>query len=306
MKITRLFPTLLISGLAVTTCLNAAVEINFTLALDTATDSGATYNNYAKAGATTTTNYVIGFEIDITSVDGNAVDLAPVAAFCSEIAEPIGTGGHTFNLSSLSRLAAGTAQATGTASSNIPSGGIGALRAARLAYLFDEYYTSSVLFEWAKTAETPLGGPQTEVNPNIHAFQLAVWELTHDDDLNLTTGDMSLAAQTSNQTDIDPATGEVFVDETLTLRANARTLADQWITDVASQSISSSYESTKFTFYALTNIGSQDVILALDRSSLNEEEFVNNVPESSMSALLAGVLALGFVGTRRRLRSALV
>ncbi len=55
--------------------------------------------------------------------------------------------------------------------SPIPGSGMGAARADRLAEFFGRYYS-----------------PQFTTNNDAAAFQVAVWEITHDDGLNLTDG----------------------------------------------------------------------------------------------------------------------
>jgi hypothetical protein len=256
------------------------IVIEFDLTLDLNVDGGTTYTNYTQGEDTQSTdNYVIGFQIEITTVDDIAQDLAPVAAFCSEIAESITAESHSFELSAISSLAGSTAGNSGTASSNIPSGGIGDLRAARLAYLFDQFYISDKLEKWT----------QTEDNPNVHAFQLAVWEITHDDDLDLSTGAISLGTQSSGRD--------------RTTRENARTLAASWVDQVKDANITTDYESSTFSFWALTNNGSQDVILALEKDTTAEIELSELIPEKSTYALFLGVGALSMTIVTRKSRS---
>ncbi|TVP78456.1 MAG: hypothetical protein EA353_08290 [Puniceicoccaceae bacterium] len=261
---------------------NAAVSVDFTLALNNNHDSGLSYTSLKQAGDGTSDAFVVGFQIEITGINGEAVDIAPVAAFCAELAEPIAATSYTFKLGSLRTLSAGTAGQPETASSNIPSGGIGALRAARLAYLFDEFYISDVLTVWE----------MTDANPSLHAFQLAVWEITHDDGLSLfdTNSEIWLPEQTGGSLP--------------TRRENARQLAQQYLDSVAqaeaSGIITSGYQSDKFDFYALTSTtgndengaGFQDVILAVDKNIA--------IPEPGAAALLAGFSALIALVTRRR------
>jgi hypothetical protein len=263
--------------LALSSCFSSlhAIVVDFTLSLNTIVDSGLTYNNYQKAEAPSTSSFVIGFEVEVTAIDGQTVNLNPVAVFCSEIQEPISATSHSFTLDSLSGLAAGQAGATGTASSNIPSGGIGGLRAARLSYLFDNYYISEQLSAWT----------MTDMSPNLHAFQLAVWELTHDDDLDLYSGEVSLGVQTDGSN--------------LTRRENARGLANDWVESVDAAGITAGYTSDKFSFWALTDIGSQDLILALEKDTSTESDFTGAIPEPSVSVLFAGCFAINLVFMRR-------
>jgi hypothetical protein len=257
------------------------ILIDFDLTLNLDVDQGLTYTNFTQAEDTdATSNFVIGFEIEITAVDGITQSLAPVAAFCSEIAESISLGSYSFTLSPLSSLAGSTAGNSRTASSSIPSGGIGDLRAARLAYLFDQFYISDVLTEWT----------QTEENPTIHAFQLAVWEITHDDGLDISSGEIALGVQTSGSD--------------TTTRENAIILATSWVNAVAAANITSDYESSTFSFWSLTDDGSQYVILALEKNSTTETEFTEIVPEQSEYALFLGLGALSVCwGTQRTRKS---
>jgi hypothetical protein len=255
--------------------LRGAVVVDFSLSLETSVDGGLNYTDFTKAGAGTSDSFVIGFQVEITSVDGNAVNIGPIATFCSEIEESISAESYSFDLEDLSGLAAGRAGDTSTASSNIPSGGIGDLRAAQLAYLFDQYYISDEIGAWT----------MTDAEPNLHAFQLAVWEISHDDGLDLTSGEVFLGTQTGGS---NP-----------TRRANAVTLATTWLDNVDAAGITASYESSKFEFWSLVStegntdgFGFQDIVLALEKDSTEETEFSGNIPEPRMSALLAGIFVL--------------
>lgn len=290
MKFSSLFGSKVCRMITALTCgltgaTHGALSVDFALSVNTSHDAGLSYNslNQAGAGLEDPEAFIIGFEVDISAVGGEAVDIDPVAAFCAELTEPISTTSYTFNLNTLPRLAVGTASQAGTASSNIPAGGIGSMRAARLAYLFDQYYTSDVLTAWT----------MTDAAPTLHAFQLAVWEITHDTGLDLfdTSSEIHLPVQTglSNPT----------------RRENGRQLAQQYLDAVDSAEtnsiIDSSYQSVNFDFYALTsatgngvdgNAGFQDVILAVDKAT--------PLPEPKVAGFLTGMLALLTSITRRR------
>ncbi|GEM_PF-1119311 len=258
------------------------IVVDFDLSLDTVTDGGLNYIDLNKAGAGTSDSFAIGFNVEVTAVDGQSVNINPVAAFCAEIQEPIDVASHSFDLDPLSALSAGRAGEAGTASSNIPTGGIGALRAARLAYLFDNFYISNQLSTWT----------MTDTEPNLHAFQLAVWEVTHDDGLTLDSGQISLGTQT--------------LGNNPTRRENARILANTWLNTITAANVDASYTSSLFSFWGLTNTdsvspteGSQDVILAFVKDSPDDQTFTDAVPEPSETILMTGFLALCFVGARR-------
>jgi hypothetical protein len=255
--------------------------VNFTLSLDTRTDPGATYTSFHEADAGTGDAFVIGFQIAINSIDGKALNLPPVAAFCSELEEPISTGTYTFSAANLCGLAAGQAGVAGTASSAIPAGGIGHQRAADVNYLFDQYYISEVLSSWTVTRS----------EPTTQAFQLALWELTHDDDLSLsdTSGEIYVGRQRNRQRD------------------NAIALAQSMLDTVRDANVSDSYLSSKFSIWALVNDGLQDVILATEKGSDTDLAIepllpVATLPEPTTQALIG--LSAGIFWFIRRFQRA--
>lgn len=102
------------------------------------------------------------------------LDLSPsgvtnMAAFCAEMAEGADANNHLVNkykVAPLENINRGRAGESGTESANIPSGGIGRVRAGMIRYLYDNYYTSTDANAWTAS--------------NAGAFQLAVWELLHE------------------------------------------------------------------------------------------------------------------------------
>jgi hypothetical protein len=253
----------------------AESQVNFTLTLDTKVDPGASYTGFSEAGKGVHNVYAIGFQVDINSVGGTNVNVSPIAAFCAELQQDISTTTYTFLSQKLYHLSAGMAGVAGTASVGIPVGGIGAQRAAYVNYLFDRYYISEALTGWTYTL----------ANPSTHAFQLALWEMTHDSDMDLrnTSGYIYVATQTSTQ------------------RNNAIDLATTMLQDVRNANISSSYVSTNFNIYALTNPQYQDIILATKKGSFTTEtlEPIITVPEPATGSLMAFVAAIGFWIRRR-------
>ncbi|MCC5839815.1 MAG: hypothetical protein JJT96_06805 [Opitutales bacterium] len=252
----------------------AQVTVNFDLSLSSVDDPGATYTNLNQAEAGPIDSFVIGFQVTLRSVAGNPVNIGPLAAFCSELAEQIREGNFTFQLAPLSGLAAGTAGQSGTPSSNIPVGGIGSLRAAQVAWLFDNFYISDQLSEWTQSVQ----------EPRLHAFQLALWEVTHDTGLDLSGGSIFFSGQ---QNDL--------------LRDNAIGLAQEWLDELSLEGIDESYTSQEFEFYALTSVsgnngaGFQDLVLAARRDSETVLTIEANIPEPRVAALFAGLLALAWV-----------
>ena len=275
----------LVAGALVSASASAATLVDFELTLDTAVDGGSSYRQFHASEAGVGSQFAIGFQVTLQAVDGVAVDTSPIAAFCSEIQEPISAESYTFEARHLDELAAGQAAVSGTASAAIPAGGIGELRAARLAYLFDQHYTSDVLAAWTMTT----------AEPTLHAFQLAVWEVTHDSDL-----------------DLFDSFGEVYVGaQNNTLRSNALNLAQDYLDEVASAGLSADYVSSQFAFWALTsasgngvdgNPGFQDVILATEIGSDNEQELkpLLPTPEPGPVVLVAG--GLGYLLLQRQRR----
>lgn len=256
--------------------------VNFTLGLNTAIDGGASYTNLNHAGAGVSSAFVIGFQVDINSVNGTPITLDPIASFCIELAESIGATTYNFNGSALYTASAGRAGEAGTASSNIPVGGIGQLRAARIRFLFDNFYQSMNLGSWS----------QSTAAPNIHAFQLALWEVSHDSDLSLTD-----------------STGAIYFTGTQgnTLRDNAVALAENWLDAIDSAGVTESYVSTTYDVWALTSTsgngagGFQDVMLALRKDTPEHSTLVPLLPVPEPGALVLALL--GTMGLLRRRRA---
>jgi len=242
---------------------HGATIVTFDLSLHT-TDPGATYSDFHKAGDGTGSAFTVGFQIGVTELDGEGVDFgSPIATFCSELEEGIGAGSHELSLVGLPALARGRAGEPGTASSGIPEGGIGVLRSARVNYLFEHHYSSRDLGEWTNTFESP----------EIHAFQLALWEVTHDSDLDLsrTDGQIYLGAQG------DPR------------RQNALELAQLWLDEIAAANVGADYVSQSWDIWALESVGSpgkQDILIAVAAGS--PESLLLSIPEPSLHLLLIG------------------
>ena len=91
--------------------------VDFTVSLETATNPGAVDTDYHQAGLGTGDAYTIGFQIDITAIDGNATSLFPLVTFCAELQEPIALQNYSFTVAPLKEESAGRAGEAGTASS---------------------------------------------------------------------------------------------------------------------------------------------------------------------------------------------
>lgn len=259
-------------------------QVDFTLAVNTSVDPGSTYTNFNAAGAGSGDTYVIGFTVDVTAVDNVPVTLEPMASFCIELSESISATSYTFDSGLLFEASAGRAGELGTASSNIPTGGIGQLRAARLRYLFDNYYQSSSLSAWTQNSTTP----------NIHAFQLALWELSHDVDLSLTN-----------------TSGSIFFtgSQGSTLRNNAIALAGSWLADIDQAGITESYVSTNYDIWSLLSSsgnpeggrGFQDIVLAVQKNTPTHDLLVPLLPIPEPSSAVLALVGSVMLMRRRRL-----
>jgi hypothetical protein len=219
-------------------------------------------------------------------VNGTSVNLDPITSFCIELAEPIGLASYLFDGSQLYQASAGLAGAPGTASSNIPVGGIGALRAARVRYLFDNFYQSTNITQWRSNG----AGPDDPDSRKLQAFQLALWETSHDSDLSL--------SDTAGAIYITTPQGSTLQDASIALAQN-------WLDQVDAAGITESYVSTTYDVWALTSStgvgagGNQDVMLPLLKGSPAHSTLVPflPVPEPSSAVLcLAGAM----IALRRR------
>lgn len=268
---------------------SAETLVDFTLSLDTSVDPGADYDQFHEADRGFQSTYAIGFEIQIHSINGTNVNVAPVAAFCSELQESISATSYTFEARDMFELAVGQAGDPKTASSNIPEGGIGRQRAAYVNYLFDQFYLSGALDQWTYTQEMPM----------THAFQLALWELTHDDDFSIvdTDGEIFIGDQTSGS------------DTEQAQRDNAIDYAQIMLNQVQDADVSESYSSQKFAIWALIDVGEdgtagrQDVVLASAKDSATYEAIsplmpTGAVPEPATHALILIAGGAFFFGRR--------
>ncbi|MGJ8656442.1 MAG: PEP-CTERM sorting domain-containing protein [Akkermansiaceae bacterium] len=262
---TKVILASVLSSLCVSSGLNAQ-SVNFDLSY--ASSSGASYRNISAGDASSLNIEVSAFEIEINQIGGESVSFEnQFAAFCIEIGETIAEGNFTYDFESLEGISSGRAGVGGTATSEIPAGGIGDLAAARVRALFDKYYQSDDLSEWGYSDRSPLA----------QAFQLAIWEISHDGDLSLS--DTSGAFYIGRQSDGNNT------------QKNGIDLAQSWLNELSS--ITADYESQKWDVYALESIGNpgyQDLVFATE---------IGTVPEPS-SALLLSLGGLATLVYRRR------
>lgn len=259
--------------LGLSTTVKAASEVNFTLSLNDF-DSGATYTDMHRGGGGTDNVFIIGFDLLINTIDGEPSDDSfsePFAGFCTELGESISATTYTFDLIDLKNIARGHAGEVGHPSQYIPDGGIGSLRASRVRYLFDQYYESPVMNEWTSTQYT-------------QAFQLAVWELTHDDDFSLSDDVGAIYLPVQNNDHRDGAIG----------------LAQDWLDEIENADPDGSYHGQSYNVWGLEDLGQpgiQDVLLGVPIGTSGEETLNEllpvPVPEPSTLGLLVIAAALG-------------
>ena len=206
------------------------------------------------------------FIIDILTV-GGVSDPFSTIGFCTEYEEFAVEGSNTnYSFDSLEGISSGRAGEVGTASTGIAIGGIGALRAGRVRYLFDQHYQGTAIDDWTRTDGTP----------DTLAFQIALWEITHDSDL-----------------DLDPTAGFFWIDpinNTGARRTNTLALAQDWLDELDTMATDASYESATWEVHALEQIGTpgdQDILYA------------SRIPEPGATGLSLFAAVLFFVRRRR-------
>ena len=226
-----------------------------TLDLTAAVPLSPTYSGHAGTG--TFDNDIAGLQyFTVTAQSGNPVTFpAQMQLFCIELAQNIylNSTGNFFSVVSADQgSSGGPFSPLGAA---IPNTGIGAARSGNLevlyAHKFGTVYNPGALSDTEK-----LG------------FQLAVWELSHDDNFNLLSG-----------------TGNEF-----------------WITTPIDAAIS---EAQALVSWVQANAtGAQKMQLnALHSDTI--QDFLVPIPEPSFYALLTGMFVLSFTWRRRKNRATL-
>lgn len=263
MSLKKLASTVIFAAL----CGHASAQ---TISFSISPDTFATTVQGINAGVSEPLNeYTVGILFNITAYNGQGLDSPLVVmGFCSEIGQPISAGtAYTLNYVPLSQLASHDASSVGgdpPASHGIPTGGIGELAAARVGYLYDNFYAGTSATDWVRT----------DLTPDTLAFQIAQWEITHDSDLTLDTG----------------ATSNMWIDALANAsdprRAGTIALAEAWLTQIRDADVTTDYQATNYDLIGITSPEFQDVIIATEKGLLV-------VPEPSGVALLGltGVIA---------------
>ncbi len=211
---------------------------------------------------------------DITTVDaGNpSKQLTDRAAFCTELSQTLAANTNyvRHNVAAL-ETAPYTAGGGGLGNGIlIPSGGIGPARAGMLRYLFDRHYRSvNVAAPWT--------------NDLAAAFQLAVWDVTHDH------------FDANNAYNVASGTAPAFYS---TSDVTARATAQTWLADINALSWTNaqweSYVSTTWHPVYLRSDTDQDLVLAVPVLNAPTEVVMGRVELVALQVLdyLAGVGAL--------------
>lgn len=281
MRPPHFFGILVAASLTLSAVVHGQSSLSFTLSDSYGTNPGSTYTGLHMADAGSHNTYVVGFQAQITAIDGDSYSVSPVVAFCTEFQEGVGLGSYTYTAAPLEFASAGRAGESGTASSAIPTGGIGLLRAAQVRWLYDNHADAETLSSWSFS----------QSDPASQAFQLALWEITHDSDLNLksSSGEVYLAYQDS------------------TTRNNARNLAQSWLNELSAAGIDENYTSQTMNVWAMVNTtgdgsgaGYQDLLFATRIGSANDTLLVSNVTIPEPSTLLVSLLGFTVLLQRRR------
>jgi len=224
-----------------------------------------TYAVYAGTSTISTNDPAALQKYSVQAQSGNST-LFPdhIELFCIEIAQNVSQGSqYTFEVLSADQGAKGGPFTP--LGANILNTGIGADRAKRLEQLYAHVFVS---------------GYQPSVTLNTDAkkssFQLAVWELSHDDNLDIATG--------PSDGFYVPTTGDLAYDAVVN---DAQALV-AWI--------AANPNATQMELLVLHNIYNQDLLVPTPESLVN-------IPEPSTYALLTGLAAIGAVAFRRKFSS---
>ncbi len=222
---------------------------------------GSSSSVSAHAGDTYISNLSVG-TITLANIyrEGVPVDTSSVVVFCTEIQESISTG-QTYNYDVVEPqyASAGTAGNPGSSSSAIPIGGIGVAAARNVAILYDLYYAGNEASDWNSAT--------------VGAFQLAVWELTHDSDGSLSGTDGSFYVTNGNST--------------------VRNLAQSYLDAVGSTSSSYNPYTDLVALSSMGNPGRQDLLV--------QSQYVGGPVTAVPFGVnpLPGLAIIGFFGWRR-------
>jgi len=211
-------------------------------------------------------------------------DSTETIAVCIELGQFITPGSGTTltpysfeNASSLSSAARGSATGpNGTGDgANITAGsagGIGALRAAQIRYLFDNFWQGSTPAAW------------TNPTVNVPAFQLAMWELTQD-------FNFSLVNQNAYST-------EFYVNNPGSLAGNALlayNAATAMVANVNAANVLTTYASSTWQVVLLEN---SSFVPSPANGVVQDLVYAAVIPEATTAAL--ALASLAFLAARRR------
>ena len=173
-------------------------------------------------------------------------NLTNYPAFCSDLSRDlyINTNYTNYTVEPLEYLAKEDQGVPGTPGMQIPDGGIGPVRAGMVRYLVDQHYVS--------TNSTDAGWL---TNNHATSFQLALWEITHDQ-YNVPAINFSIKNATINGFYFDynanSSTNKAIIDS-----------AESWVKDVQNKNIDwTAYVSSVWHAVALNTPQAQDLITA--------------------------------------------
>jgi MYXO-CTERM domain-containing protein len=283
-----------------------AVALGFSATFASAAVVSVRVNNWGTPQSQTFSLKLAG-DTTITSVPASGFRIniaggADTLAVCIELGQTISTANSTNNFENATPLA-NAARGSGTGSGNATSlitpgptgtgvanrganvvsgiaGGIRDIRAAQIRFLFDTYWKGNNLASWTTNSTTSI----TE----IPAFQLAVWELSHDTNFRLTN-------QSAYPT-------EFYVNNPGALTGNALTSynrAASMVAAVQAANVQASYASKTWQVVLLEN---SSFAPSPANGTVQDLVYATAIPEATTAMLtLAGLTLLA---TRRRRRSA--
>jgi hypothetical protein len=277
---TRLFGPVLLALAALVLGSVAQAQVPVSITVSTVTNYIGTFTGVRLPHGVSADEGLGGFQVDITSISGTSVNLAPHATFCTELGETISaTSYNNFQVVPLQFASAGTAGEPGTPSASIPVGGIGLQSAAQMRYLFDVYYKFENLSSWSIM--------------EAQAFQLAVWEIGHDpQNLTITTdggGVFYVPSQSSSTRNQAIARAQVMLD------------------DVRAANVQIGYESQFVDVWSLAQDGSpgaQDILFATFKVSQDGHTVAPLLPAPIPEPAAAALTVFGAMALFRRRRRA--
>ena len=167
-------------------------------------------------------------------------------AFCSDLSRDLYIGNiyKSYTVEPLEYLAKENAGKAGTQGVQIPDGGIGPVRAGMVRYLVDKHFvsTNSTDADW-------------NTNNAAFAFQIAMWEITHD---QYNSGSINFSVK-------DASTNGLYYDYNSNNSINKAILdsAEAWVKDIQSKTWDwTTFVPSVWHAVALSTTNSQDLITA--------------------------------------------